>query len=144
MHTYTHIIESSERHHRRKKGNWLFAWLFFDALDEASMFLRSVGELLPDDMTSYPRRYIELVTTVRTSNPTSTRFPCSVCTLDNWYKYYVFGRHPSSYLYLKHRPVYFFKIQHFGDWNLSPCSGKTYGVGPSLWRQGLALPIGHN
>jgi hypothetical protein len=34
-------------------------------------------------MLSYPRRYIELVTAVRTSNPMSTRIPCSVCTLDN-------------------------------------------------------------
>jgi hypothetical protein len=25
------------------------------------------------------------------------------------YKYYVFGHYPSSYLYLKHRPVYFSK-----------------------------------
>jgi hypothetical protein len=29
----------------------------------------------------------------------------------------------------KNRPVYFFKAQRFGDWILSPSSGKTYSVG---------------
>jgi hypothetical protein len=31
----------------------------------------------------------------------------------------------------KNRPVYFFKTQRFGDWILSPSSGKTYSVGPN-------------
>jgi hypothetical protein len=29
----------------------------------------------------------------------------------------------------KNRPVYFSKTQRFGDWILSPFSGKTYSVG---------------
>jgi hypothetical protein len=50
--------------------------------------------------------------------------------INSSYKYYVFGHYPSSSLYLKHRPVYFSK-QRFGDWILSPSSGKTYSVGPN-------------
>jgi hypothetical protein len=39
-----------------------------------------------------------------------------------YYKYYVFGHYPSSCPFLK-------KTQRFGDWILSPSSGKTYSVG---------------
>jgi hypothetical protein len=59
--------------------------LLFDAVDEGRTFLRTVDEFLPNDMVSYPSRYVELVSAVRTSNPTSTRFPCSVCTLDSFF-----------------------------------------------------------
>jgi hypothetical protein len=31
----------------------------------------------------------------------------------------------------KHRPAYFFKTQRFGDWILSPSSGKTHSAGPN-------------
>jgi hypothetical protein len=41
------------------------------------------------------------------------------------YKYYVFGHYPSSCLYLK-TVLFIFKAQRFGDWVLSPSSGKTY------------------
>jgi hypothetical protein len=47
------------------------------------------------------------------------------------YKYYVVGHYPSSRLYLKTQSCLFFKKQGFGDWILSPFSGKTYSVGPS-------------
>jgi hypothetical protein len=45
------------------------------------------------------------------------------------YKYYVFGRYPSSCLDLKTSSCLFFKAQRFGDWILSPSSGKTYSSG---------------
>jgi hypothetical protein len=47
------------------------------------------------------------------------------------YKYYVFGHYPSSCLYLKTPSCLFFKTQRFGDWILSPSSGKTYSDGPN-------------
>jgi hypothetical protein len=40
------------------------------------------------------------------------------------------GHYPSSRLCLKCHPVYISK-QRFGDWILSPSSGKTYVVGSS-------------
>jgi hypothetical protein len=43
------------------------------------------------------------------------------------YKYYVSGPYPSSCLCLRRLPVYLSK-QRFGDWILSPSSGKTYSV----------------
>jgi hypothetical protein len=46
------------------------------------------------------------------------------------YKYYVFGYYPSSCLYLK-TVLFIFKTLHFGDWIMSPSSGKTYSVGPN-------------
>jgi hypothetical protein len=39
---------------------------------------------------------------------------------DDFYKYYVSGHYPSSYLYLKTPSCLFFKTQSFGDWILSP------------------------
>jgi hypothetical protein len=41
----------------------------------------------------------------------------------NFHKYYVVGYYPPSCL--------FFKKQRFGDWILSPSSGKTYSDGPN-------------
>jgi hypothetical protein len=48
----------------------------------------------------------------------------------NEYKYYVFGHYPSSCLYLK-TVLFIFQTQRFGDWIMSPSSGKTYTVGPN-------------
>jgi hypothetical protein len=45
------------------------------------------------------------------------------------YKCYVVGHYLSSCLYLKTPSCLFFKTQRFGDWILSPSSGKTYSVG---------------
>jgi hypothetical protein len=45
------------------------------------------------------------------------------------YKIYIYGHYP-SYFYLKHLLVYISK-QRFGDWILSPSSGKTYSLGPN-------------
>jgi hypothetical protein len=42
----------------------------------------------------------------------------------HWYKYYVFGHFPSSYLYPKTLSCLFFKAQRFGDWILSKSSNK--------------------
>jgi hypothetical protein len=50
----------------------------------------------------------------------------------NKYNYYVFGHYPSSCLYLETPSCLFFETQRFGDWILSPSSGKTYSVGPNL------------
>jgi hypothetical protein len=46
------------------------------------------------------------------------------------YKYYVFGYHSSSCLYLK-TVLFVFKTQRFGDWILSLSSCKTYSVRPN-------------
>jgi hypothetical protein len=43
-------------------------------------------------------------------------------------KYYVFGHYASSCLYLK-TVMFIFKTKRFGDWILSPSSGKTYSIG---------------
>jgi hypothetical protein len=40
-----------------------------------------------------------------------------------------FWTFPSSCLYLK-TVLFIFQTQHFGDWSLSPSSGKIYSVGP--------------
>jgi hypothetical protein len=45
--------------------------------------------------------------------------------------FYVSGHYPSSYLYLKTPSSLFFKTQRFGDWILSPTSGKPNSVGPN-------------
>jgi hypothetical protein len=47
------------------------------------------------------------------------------------YKYYDFGHYPSSCLYLETPSCLFFKTQRFGDWILSPSSGKTNSIGPN-------------
>jgi hypothetical protein len=44
-----------------------------------------------------------------------------------FYRYYVYAYYPPSCLY--------FKTQRFGDWILSPYSGKTYSVGPNLFEK---------
>jgi hypothetical protein len=51
--------------------------------------------------------------------------------IGHYYKYYVFGHYPLSYLYLEMPSFLFFKTQRFGDWILSPSSGEIYSVGPN-------------
>jgi hypothetical protein len=45
--------------------------------------------------------------------------------------YYVSGHYPSFCLYVKTPSCLFFKIKRFGDWILSPSSGKTYSLWPN-------------
>jgi hypothetical protein len=49
--------------------------------------------------------------------------------LCNKYNYYVLGHYPSSHPLSKMLSCLYLKTQYFGDWILSPSSGKTYSVG---------------